>query len=120
MGLAEFEWGAIPAALDLLTEQANQEQLVAGEHRGVYFVSPSLYEQGVCHVIDQLLDEDERKLYLVDYCGLAKALQARGTESAIEVVGWLELDNGFFFFADQDMFEKTKQLFGVSTDLPRQ
>ena len=30
-----------------------------------------------------------------------------------EIVGWLELDNGYFFFIDEDMFEKTLTLFGI-------
>lgn len=30
-----------------------------------------------------------------------------------EYQGWYELDNGFFWFTDKDMFEKTKPLFGL-------
>lgn len=27
--------------------------------------------------------------------------------------GWIELDNGYMFFTDKEMFEKTKKLFGL-------
>ena len=30
-------------------------------------------------------------------------------------VGWLELDNGFFFFTDREMFKQVAELFGVTT-----
>jgi hypothetical protein len=30
-----------------------------------------------------------------------------------QTIGWLELDNGFFFFIDKESFEGTKTLFGV-------
>ena len=34
-------------------------------------------------------------------------------DELFRAVGWLELDNGFFFFTDKVMFEQTCKLFGV-------
>lgn len=37
----------------------------------------------------------------------------RAIERRQRMAGWLELDNGFFFFTDREMWEKTCALFGV-------
>lgn len=109
MGAAEFEFGAVPAALNFIAHQAKQGKLVRGLHCGVYYIAPASYEQGVKTLIDRLL-EDEYSVRLMEYCGLTDAL--RNGEAA-QYLGWLELDNGFFLFVDLEMFEKTKQLFGI-------
>lgn len=101
MGASEFEGGAVPAALSFIHAQAVDGQLVAGEHREVYYLAPATYEQDVKGVIDQLLT-DERSMRLMERCGLAEALENRenAEESWHRSVGWLELDNGFFLFID--------------------
>lgn len=109
MGAAQFEFGAVPAALGFIHEQAHQGLLVSGVHRDVFYIAPTSYEEGVKQTIGQLLD-DERSMRLAGRCGLAESLQEPETPRN---VGWLELDNGFFLFIDQEMFEKTKQLFNV-------
>lgn len=54
--------------------------------------------------------------------GLASALRpAAGTETkwvaeGREACGWLELDNGFMFFTDKDMFDGVCRIFGVGTE----
>lgn len=35
------------------------------------------------------------------------------SDYARDYAGWLELDNGFFFFTDKEMYEKTRNLFGI-------
>jgi hypothetical protein len=34
-------------------------------------------------------------------------------EQYADTCGWLELDNGYFFFTDKEMYEKTAKLFGL-------
>jgi len=118
MGSAEFEWGAVPAALKFIAEQAKRlfwiplkYCVTSGVHSGVYYICPKSYEAGVKTVITRLL-KDERSLDLKERCGLAERVKdPQGYKK--ENVGWLELDNGFFFFTDVEMFENTKRLFGV-------
>lgn len=119
MGAAEFEWGAVPAALKFIAEQASKRTplfskkdcVTSGVHSGVYYICPRPYEEGVKTIITTLL-ENERSLDLKEYCGLAERVKdPQGYKK--ENVGWLELDNGFFFFTDVEMYEKTKLLFGV-------
>jgi hypothetical protein len=116
MGSAEFEWGAIPAALEFITVEAQKEALVSGKHQEVYYLCPKSYETGVMGIIDALLT-DERTLSLKEHCGLKEAINPPGSEDRHWKpqlnVGWLELDNGFFMFTDKEMFEKVKRLFGV-------
>ncbi|KKS61783.1 MAG: hypothetical protein UV30_C0031G0001, partial [Candidatus Collierbacteria bacterium GW2011_GWF1_42_50] len=86
--------------------------IVSGETQGVFYICPQSYETGVIAVIKALLD-DEHSLHLKGWCGLSDRVN-HPDEYNQDKVGWLELDNGFFFFVDKDMFEKTKALFEVS------
>jgi len=111
MGSAEFEFGAVPAALDFLAEQSSLKAITSGKIQGVYFICPKSYVEGVTETILALLD-DESNMRLKERCGLKDRIKnpSKYNESN---VGWLELDNGFFFFLDKDMFKKTKLLFEV-------
>lgn len=111
MGAAQFEWGAVPAALRFIYEEAQKSQVISGQHNEVFYICPITYEQGVQKVIDSLLT-DEQSMHLLEYCGLKDAVGPINRMSQREIVGWLELNNGFFMFTDTEMFENTKRLFG--------
>jgi hypothetical protein len=110
MGAAEFEFGAVPNALSFLWDEAMKGEVISGSHNDVFYICPRTYENGVKDVIDQLL-ADEDDMELEEYCGLKSTVNS--TSKQPRLAGWLELDNGFFFFVDQDMFEKVKNLFKV-------
>ncbi|HOX95926.1 MAG TPA: hypothetical protein PLI45_00925 [Candidatus Woesebacteria bacterium] len=119
MGSAEFEFGAVPAALNFIHDQALNRMsmlplVISGIHRGVYYICPKSYEKGVKAILDTLL-EDEKNLRLNSYCGLKDHMNPEGNprRNHQDNVGWLELNNGFFFFTDIEMFENTKRLFGI-------
>ncbi len=112
MGAAEFEWGAVPAALNFIGEQAVKGRIVSGQHEGVYYICPRSYERGVKEVITKLLD-DEEALGLKEGCGLKYAMSPYADPKYPGHSGWLELDNGFMFFSDAETFDATKRLFGV-------
>ena len=111
MGSSEFEWGAVPAALNFIAQQSLLGAVISGEVSNVYYICPKSYQKGVVELINTLL-KDESPLRLKEYCGLADRVN-NPTEFNVDRVGWLELDNGFFFFIDKEMYEKTKQLFGL-------
>ena len=116
MGSAEFEFGAVPQALRFIAEQAANKNLIDGEislgkDKTVYYLCPLEYADGVASRIRQLY-RDEYKFQLKERCGLADYFN-REDEWAKRTCGWLELDNGFMFFTDKDMFIKTCTLFGI-------
>jgi hypothetical protein len=138
MGAAEFEFGAVPEALQLIAQRVDKEQVIAFsfpvEDKDVAphwkkGNTPLMFE--AIYVICSKGDEAEverrirlaakgqegyyRKpgqLSLKEPTRLASVL--RGEEFA-KTRGWLELDNGFFFFVDKNMWEQTAKLFGVAT-----
>lgn len=114
MGSSEFEWGAIPKALSKIVE--NKDNYVVG-YLG--------YENGkkvwyICDINDELevqariemLAIDERQFRLKEQCGLKRVLEGK-SEWLRDVCGWLELNNGFMFFTDEEMAEKVVKLFGL-------
>lgn len=114
MGSAEFEFGAVPAALNFLADQAGKSNLIAsnislGNNEIVYYLCPCPYKEEIEKRIKILRTN---KIHLKEYCGLNHYFD-EDSEYAKRNVGWLELDNGFMFFVDKEMFEKTCSLFGI-------
>lgn len=137
MGAAEFEFGAVPKALQLIAKNA-------GNYEAFSFTFPlSKVKQGwrdkstekptgdvIIYVICNKADSKEVtariKLNASNAGGgnssagrnlkeptlLSNTLRPDGDWDP-GMLGWLELDNGFFFFTDKEMWEKTAELFGV-------
>ena len=102
MGAAEFEWGAVPNALQFLAEQAHAKNLVAGKLTGdnatvIRYLCPKQYE---AEVIERITAIENNTISLKE------------PHKMRETAGCLELDNGFMFFYDKEMFENTCKLFG--------
>lgn len=135
MGAAEFEWGAVPKALGALAERA--EKLTAWTFTiPVAKVAPHWKER------DKPAPEGDATLYVIapaewrkeiekrirgwaakPYEGLKEGTRLDGVlrppaddPYPTRTAGWLELDNGWFFFADEDMWRATAELFGVTID----
>ena len=103
MGAAEFEWGAVPAAIAFLAEQSEKKNIVAGAinflpvEKGeelVYYVCPIPYEEEVKKRIGALrrMDKDIR---LMEHCGLKEyfdEIHEKRKEWARQNLGWLELE----------------------------
>jgi hypothetical protein len=127
MGSAEFEFGAVPQAFAFIASQAIEQNLVIGEiflqNQSVYYICPKPYEEEVKKRISALGENEHNAFRLKERCGLQDYLQAeeiakirknpRIVEYYKKNVGWLELDNGFMFFTDKDMFKGVCKLFGV-------
>jgi hypothetical protein len=117
MGAAEFEWGAVPNTFRFLAEQSIKRNLSVGEltlnkDEVVYYICPKPYEKEVIERI-KLLRKGEMQLK----CGIGfdryfEPLKNSG-EYYTRRKGWIELDNGFMFFVDKQMYENFKILFGV-------
>lgn len=111
MGASEFEWGAVPQAFRFLTEQAALNHIVYGHFslgdENYYYICPFQYQDEVRKRIENLR-ADEGPFRLKEHCGL-KAYFTSKNEWAKRNVGWIELDNGFMFFVDKEMFDETSE-----------
>ena len=135
MGAAEFEFGAFPKSLSkmLKTPLVTYElQLGPEDHKGhparkwgkkgpvfgpkaggtVYVICQTGHEQ---FTRDAVTGYAQEVLRTKEYVGLAEALDpAPGVERPAwnkPTVGWYELQNGFFFFTDKSMFERSAAVF---------
>ena len=115
MGSAEFEWGAVPEALHFIAKQITKKNVVTGNVDDVWFLCPSEYEKEVRNRISALR-QDEYCWHKKEFCGLRDYFES-DSEYAKRNVGWLELNNGYAFFVDMEMFEQFCQLFGISVDV---
>jgi len=128
MGAAEFEFGAVPKALAQIAE--NFEKLVAftlhvpykykawdkDEKKGIkpiYVICEKEHRDEVVIRIKKFatVSHHNTKRRLCLYESLAK-----DKLDDYDIVGWLELDNGFFFFSDKEMFDKTCNIFEVKSE----
>lgn len=134
MGAAEFEWGAVPEALRMVAKaQRNLRastitiplaQVAAGWRdkttpgpdvvARVYLLCQAGHETEVETRV-RLWAAEGYRARLKESTQLDEALRP-SDDREVSTVGWLELDNGFFFFTDRDMWAATCSLFGVDVD----
>lgn len=122
MGSAEFEFGAVPSAFNFIAEQAGKDNLVEGriinnKNNGkeyIYYICPKQYEEDVKERINKLR-KSESDFRLKEFCGLKDYFESKSDYSKRNQ-GWIELDNGFMFFVNEEMFQKTKKLFGIKKE----
>ena len=122
MGSAEFEWGAIPKALQRIWDDITKEafEIIVKTKEGktgtVYVICGEAIAKDVTDWIQRKAYDNYDKLYRTkEGVRLQDAINNPGKEDdkPFGVCGWLELDNGFFFFTDKEMFENTKKFFGM-------
>ena len=135
-GNSNFEWGEVPRALELIADYVGDNAHVTGT---IAFNHPLLYRRKagtdvyyLCHREDEryakatilnLAEEGPKRLWqlaeelpepnLKEPCFLREVLQGNTDHKQFKnrLKGWLELDNGFFFSVDPDMYKKTVQWF---------
>lgn len=120
MGSAEFEFGAVPAALAYIYDNRKKYET---------FELPVTTEEGcdgllLCIIPTAFKDEIRtfllREVYKDRYGDLKEITRLHAVVRVPpedlpkqRIQGWLELDNGFFFFTDSEMYEKVAALFGL-------
>jgi len=122
MGAAEFEYGALPKALTLIVE--NKSNYIFNSfkiHWKWTEYRPKEEKEGdsVVYYICNKNDEKEVKKRITKWgkgetdtlCAVLLDLSLSDIRERTK--GWIELNNGFFFFADKEMWEKTIQLFEI-------
>jgi len=129
MGAAEFEFGSVPEALAKIAE--NFEKLIAFtvhipfEYKSwhidsiikgikpVYVICEKENRGEVIERIKKFAKKDHNNTK--ERVCLNESLSKESIEDS--VVGWLELNNGFFFFCDKEMFNKTCEIFDVNIEV---
>ena len=142
MGAAEFEYGAVPEALQLLAktvtageftcfemqvktlnhkpERWMSRDIPGGVAKGtVYVICAKQHEKGVRQRITEWAEDDYRNPFCTKECvRLEGAL--REPDNKYMPRGWLELGNGYMFFVDREMYEGVCRMFGIAllTQIP--
>lgn len=136
MGAAEFEFGAFPKSLSKFLEHKRVAFAIdikakdigdSYERRYPRQKTASLPEKKNGKVF--ILCREDQKDFVEDVVRifakgnhydvistkeavmLDSALDPVGEDSSRRACGWYELQNGFFFFTDESMFERTKKVF---------
>jgi len=133
MGAAEFEFGAVPKTLQglardvtLLTAYTITVSLATVPPSWRAKNAPTPSGDATIYVLARRTEAAEvtkritawtRKEFphLKESLRLTSALRP-ATEYDADTVGWLELSNGFAFFTDRSMWERTCDLFGVKRE----
>ncbi len=133
MGAAEFEFGAVPEALSRLAKadlchfafdiplrevaanwRDKSKETPEGEAT-IYVICPSGWKQEVERRIRGWAADDypkEREFQLKESTRLASSLRPVEDWDR-DICGWLEIDNGFLFFSDEEMWGRASALFGL-------
>ena len=134
MGSAEFEWGAVPKALSKIADSI-ESYIAFGEdvkykYRQYYYgrkkdpedLSGKAKVYIICLKDDKEEVVDRIKKFAVNHkdCFTKERVcldevLSGSSEYNKDLGGWLELDNGYFFFTDKEMYAKTCRLFGIET-----
>lgn len=110
MGAAEFEFGALPKSLANIAGEikAYGNHEVKLKDHTIYVFCRNKDIDDIKKLIKDIY-KDEYKLHLKEYPRLKDSLNEK--EFTSNIIGWLELDNNFFFFKDKDAFDKLTDLF---------
>jgi hypothetical protein len=133
MGSAEFEYGEVPKAIQgivqrrkdfvssymqipaklLRLKQYEKDRFKPCNKAVVYLFCHKDHAEYVTQLILDLV-ADNGKVKLKEHTLLRNSLFDMKDEERPwnkDTCGWMELDNGFFFFTDEEMFKKTVDLF---------
>lgn len=118
MGAAEFEFGAVPKALQKLGNDKNLTTAQftithGGRDHTIYILCNEADVDEVTERIKPWLLPYGERPHMKEQPNLERALD---DEEWCRTKGWLELNNGWFAFADYEMFANTAKLFGLKTE----
>lgn len=120
MGAAEYEFGAVPEAFQKigknLKHMTTDTMTVKGKDGDVtiYIIAHEDWLPDIKVLINLFATDPYGKQ--TPHIKRGVHLEARindKSEYSKDQVGWFELDNGYFFFLDEEMFQNTAKLLGV-------
>ena len=120
MGAAEFEFGAVPKAFSAILQSFRNETGCTGtltiRRIPVYYLCDKSEEVDVKKVIIKLSNGEIR---LKERSMFQEQFEVNRTDYVKEIIGWLELDNGFVFFTDEAAFNQLRDMMiEYSTPIP--
>lgn len=120
MGAAEFEFGAVPKALQAIAKQKNvsfsfEVKTKAKKTGDVFVICRDGDQEEVRGVVTEFAYDPYGKKAPItkEFVGIDREING---EKYSRCCGWLDVDNAFFFFTDREMFQKTAKLFGVNVE----
>ena len=118
MGAAEFEFGALPTALNALIDHRKKETLTTGvcilPEGVVYLICPREILSDVKDWLRLAAKNDHPATK--EYVGLHHAIKGKG-----DIKGWIKIESEryckhpFMFFVDENMYDSTCKLFELET-----
>lgn len=114
MGSAEFEFGAVPEAFAFLARATLAASTFTIGDTPIYVLAPAEWLSEVEARIREFAKDYGEDCYRLKE-GTRLHAKLQGDKYTERINGWLELDNGFMFFTDREMWEQTCKLFGVTT-----
>lgn len=116
MGSAEFEFGAVPAALKEIVDYIKKKDYANGmieqDGKTVFLLCRESQKEEVSDLIKRLMKEEPSGAELKEGCYLRDALAGVKYH---DYIGWIELDNAFMFFTDREAYDKVMLLFGLES-----
>ena len=134
MGAAEFEFGAVPEALQIIAKakkdyiafQIPKVKYKYSDYRGgvvltgtnpVYIICRKDWKEEVTTRIKaKALGDHGRHKNNFDTKGAVFLNESLTRADVRGTMGWLELDNGYFFFTDKEMFANVCELFKLKEE----
>jgi len=123
MGAAEFEFGAVPKTFNkMVRSPLLWFQMSIGIKDGKVSTAKKVDAQIPVYIICSLNDATHVKARILELAqNKCRLKMGSGFPGALipqnewdsDNCGWLELDNGFMFFTDYEMYVKMGELFGV-------
>jgi len=121
MGSSEFEWGAVPKALQKIADQHNKyvafEVSIKTEKNEapIYIIAKPEWKEQIIKNLKKWASGDD---YLKESVKLDRAINktyfnGKQVEDYNLCIGWLELDNGYMFFINNKLFVNMMKLFSI-------
>lgn len=118
MGAAEFEFGAVPEALSEIHDNAKHYQVSqilvttkAGNRHAVYAIAREEWQEKIDRILQAIAEDEWNSGYrFQESVRLTEAIDDPGRWN---YRGWLELNNGYFFFIDEEMAQAVAELFEI-------
>lgn len=112
MGAAEFEWGAVPMALQSLAKLSAKDKLTTCQlHNGIYVICPKKIELDLGVWIDAMYENENSR-------DLKEGLRMHNEK----MQGWLKIERDdqcnepFMFFRDKKMFDNMCELLEIKKE----
>lgn len=104
MGAAEFEHGAIPTTIKaMIAEPTLVTWNIEMNGKQVYIIAPAIVRNEIEERLGQLAVDNMR---LKEWSHFPEILGTKPAYGKLRTVGWLELNNHFFFTVDREMNER--------------